>query len=180
MLSIKEYIYNFCNITKKSATTGSKIKMSTILSAIFVGYIFGYISISLINGLYFLNLFVASIKLASDENATNVIKKWITYSVIIILSNIINIITNIIRFGSFNLLGDFLNVMLYYNLYKSETMSDNINNFINQIYKINKTGIDTVQYESNKFIKIIVDSFDNEYIDKLNFEATNSKFNKKT
>jgi len=138
----------------------------------FLAYMMGYVTATLMNTLYFLNLFVTSIKHMSqvnskqdnNESSNMVIKNWITYSVVVIFNYVFDIITNFIGFKIFS---DFANIVLHYNLFKSSVLSNDVNKSVQAIYETNKTGIETVQSGAIHTTQIIVDSFGTDYVDEL-------------
>ena len=140
--------------------------------ATFLAYMMGYVTVALMNVLYFLNLFVTSIKHMSqvnskqdnNESSNRVIKNWITYSVVVIFNYVLDIVTNFIGFKFFS---DLVNVVLYYNLFKSNVLSNDVNKSVQAVYETNKIGIDTVQSGAIDTTQIIVDSFGADYVDEL-------------
>jgi hypothetical protein len=137
-----------------------------------VTFAYGYMTTALMNILYFLNLFVSSVKYMSPKSADNecgikILKGWITYSVVVIFEFALNFVTDSLGLRLFRFMEELIKIVMYYNLFGSDVLSNKINDTAIKVYETNKTGIDTVQSGTISVTQSVYDSFNKENIDEL-------------
>lgn len=143
----------------------------------FFSVIFGYITMALLETLYFVACSVNSVRaIKNDQDLKPVVNNWITYSAVILIFYVLDMLSYIT--------GDIIKIVfeackfvLLFCLYGSTSMQDNLNYGMSRIYSCNNRVVDTTQNGINTLLGHIYQSCNKENFDEI-FQSV-SKLNSK-
>lgn len=133
----------------------------------FLSVVFGYVTLQLLQNLYFFGCFVNSIRaIKNNQDFKPIIENWITYCSTMLIfyffDSLSSFAGNIIR-----IIFDTLKFVILFCLYGSEQSRENINYWTSRIYSCNNRVIDTTQNTVNLFLNYIYDSCNKESFEKM-------------
>lgn len=129
--------------------------------------IFGYITMTLLETLYFVACSVNSVRaVKNDQDLKPVVNSWITYSAVMLIFYVLDMLSYIT--------GDVIKVVfeackfvLLFCLYGSSVMSENFNYGMSRIYSCNNRVIDTTQDGLNTVLGYVYQSCNKENFDEI-------------
>ena len=134
------------------------VRIGTFTTCILL-YVLSYITISILNCLYFCNLFLNTIKyltrnfsLRNQMESEKILYNWLSYSTVLFCGYIIDTIVRLFGFFIFSFIGEMTKMLLYYNLIVNESTYDQLNDNITKFYNVNRWGIDQIQTIGIKFV----------------------------
>lgn len=134
---------------------------------VFFSIVFGHVTIGLLITLYFISCSVNSVRaIKNNEDLNPIVNNWITYSAVILILYIIDILSYLTG-GIIKIVFEVFKFMLLFCLYGSVSTKDNLNYGMSRIYSCNNIVIDTIQNGMYKLLNHAHQSYKKENYNKI-------------
>lgn len=141
-------------------------KLLVALVALF-SVVFGYITMTLLESLYFVACSVNSVRaVKNDQDLKPIVNSWITYSAVVLIFYVLDMLSYITG-DVIKVVFDACKFVLLFCLYGSTSMQENFNYGMSRIYSCNNRVIDTTQNGINTLLGYIYQSCNKENFDEI-------------
>ena len=170
------YIFPFVDLFKNNSF--GKIIVLVISMLVII---FGYVTTSFLQFLYFFNCTINSIKIMKQENTNetdvkNVVNNWITYSGIVLIFSLCDI-ASFVTGNIFYKLFDLIKLCSLIYLFNSEKKTSDLNYAITRLYHCNNRVLDTLSNGTYNLLDYVHSSYDKKHFQDIINNARKTKTN---
>jgi hypothetical protein len=141
-------------------------KLLVALVALF-SVVFGYITMTLLQTLYFVSCSVNSVRaIKNDQDLKPIVNNWVTYSAVVLIFYILDMLSYITG-DVIKIVFDACKFVLLFCLYGSSVIQENLNYGMSRVYSCNNRIIDTTQNSINTVLGYVYQSCNKENFDEI-------------